>query len=561
MNSDLAATKTRRIVVLARTPGDEGDLVGLLNEQAEPHVVRTADEAVAALRSQDFDGAVAESSELLALARSAGQFQTETILEAIGHPVCIVGREGEITWSNRKFKSYASDVAQTIRDVCGEICRAMSDGKSHDHRMTIVHQTITVGRDHTFDLTGSPLLADDGQVDRFLALLWDASGTRRLQEKLNAIDNAGRDLLGLDKDTVGKMEAADRLKMLEEKVVAYSHDLLDFDHLIVRVLDERTNRLDTVMARGISEEAAELEILVGADGNGISGYVAATGRSYLCPDTTKDPRYLKGLDNARSSLTVPLKLQQRVIGILNVESDRVSAFSEDDRQFAEIFARYIAMALQILQLLVGERYATTGQLAADVDAEVKGPLNDILRDVSAILEKHSDNADLKTKLQAIITDVDRVKQAVHRATDPSAVSGLRYDSVQTDPVLRDKRILIADDEDIIRETVAEVLGQYGALPVMARDGNEAIAMLKAQTFDLVLSDIKMPSRNGYEVFSAARAANQSCPVILITGFGYDPNHSIVRASKEGLSGVLFKPFKVDQLLEEVRAALIAAASN
>jgi hypothetical protein len=41
----------------------------------------------------------------------------------------------------------------------------------------------------------------------------------------------------------------------------------------------------------------------------------------------------------------------------------------------------------------------------------------------------------------------------------------------------------------------------------------------------------------------------------MTGFGYDPHHSIVRASQEGLQAVLFKPFKVDQLLSEVRKAL------
>jgi DNA-binding NtrC family response regulator len=72
---------------------------------------------------------------------------------------------------------------------------------------------------------------------------------------------------------------------------------------------------------------------------------------------------------------------------------------------------------------------------------------------------------------------------------------------------------------------------------------------------LILSDIKMPNKNGYEVFAAARAAHRDCAVILITGFGYDPNHAIVRASKEGLTGVLFKPFKVEQLMEEVRNAL------
>jgi DNA-binding NtrC family response regulator len=41
----------------------------------------------------------------------------------------------------------------------------------------------------------------------------------------------------------------------------------------------------------------------------------------------------------------------------------------------------------------------------------------------------------------------------------------------------------------------------------------------------------------------------------MTGFGYDPNHSIVRASREGLATVLFKPFKIEQLLEEVHKAL------
>jgi DNA-binding NtrC family response regulator len=50
-------------------------------------------------------------------------------------------------------------------------------------------------------------------------------------------------------------------------------------------------------------------------------------------------------------------------------------------------------------------------------------------------------------------------------------------------------------------------------------------------------------------------------VILMTGFGYDPNHSIVRASQEGLQAVLFKPFKVDQLLAEVRKALSAAPAR
>jgi DNA-binding NtrC family response regulator len=65
----------------------------------------------------------------------------------------------------------------------------------------------------------------------------------------------------------------------------------------------------------------------------------------------------------------------------------------------------------------------------------------------------------------------------------------------------------------------------------------------------------MPDKTGYDVFAAVHKHCTSTPVILMTGFGYDPNHSIVRASQEGLQAVLFKPFKVEQLLSEVRKAL------
>ena len=73
-------------------------------------------------------------------------------------------------------------------------------------------------------------------------------------------------------------------------------------------------------------------------------------------------------------------------------------------------------------------------------------------------------------------------------------------------------------------------------------------------FALVISDIKMPDRSGYEVFRATKEAFTDTPVILMTGFGYDPHHSIVRASQEGLQSFLFKPFKARQLIEEVKKA-------
>jgi DNA-binding NtrC family response regulator len=94
----------------------------------------------------------------------------------------------------------------------------------------------------------------------------------------------------------------------------------------------------------------------------------------------------------------------------------------------------------------------------------------------------------------------------------------------------------------------------GAIEVL-----EAAAAGKQPRFDAILSDIRMPDRNGYEVFAAARKAMPGVPVILMTGFGYDPHHSIVRASQEGLQSVLFKPFPVDRLIDEVKKAVSKSA--
>jgi FixJ family two-component response regulator len=73
----------------------------------------------------------------------------------------------------------------------------------------------------------------------------------------------------------------------------------------------------------------------------------------------------------------------------------------------------------------------------------------------------------------------------------------------------------------------------------------------------VISDIRMPDRNGYEVYRRAKELDANLPVILMTGFGYDPHHCIVRASQEGLQSFLFKPFRATQLLDVLRKTLAA----
>jgi DNA-binding response OmpR family regulator len=82
----------------------------------------------------------------------------------------------------------------------------------------------------------------------------------------------------------------------------------------------------------------------------------------------------------------------------------------------------------------------------------------------------------------------------------------------------------------------------------ARDGQEALTMARLSTYDAILADIRLPDLSGYEMYRRLREAQPQARVILMTAFGYDASHSIVKARQEGLRFVLYKPFRIDQLL-------------
>jgi DNA-binding response OmpR family regulator len=74
-------------------------------------------------------------------------------------------------------------------------------------------------------------------------------------------------------------------------------------------------------------------------------------------------------------------------------------------------------------------------------------------------------------------------------------------------------------------------------------------------------DIRLPDLDGCEIFRRLREIQPQTPIILMTGFGYDPTHSIVKARQEGLQTVLYKPFRSDRLMEAVEMALRSASSG
>lgn len=493
----------------------------------------------------------------------------QSVLRALGEGICILDPQGRMAWSNEYYNALDESVRREVRSLCVQAADSVSS-LHHEARGSLVTKHEIQNEDGTriYDvyITGIAERDDDGlHAGRVAAIVRDVTLTKLAQRKMSAIDRAGFELVRLDVDEIREMNAMQRLQLLENRIVRCAKELLKFDHFAIFLIDQRDERLRLVMQSGLPDEIQDLDLYLENEGSGISGHVAATGESYICNDVTQDERFLPGLGGARSSLTVPLRVSDRIIGIMDVESVEPGAFDEQDRMYAEIFGRYIAMALHMLQLLVTERTETNLSACDRVSGEINEPLEDIEHEINW-LNEHEKNADPETRdhIKRILIDVESIRNRVRSvAAGPQTLLGVDKAMLERekDPALIGKRILIADDNQKIRKIIGEVLQHRGCVTTVVSDGVEAIAELEAVagdaecTFDLVISDIQMPDRNGYEVFSSARKNCPGVPVILMTGFGYDPHHSIVRASQDGLQSVLFKPFEIQLLMTQVREAL------
>lgn len=580
-------------LLLVTNPGAEGvatpqgeRLVALLSERFRVEVT-TPDLAPARMQQGRFDLVTTYGGAFLTLATSLASSRDHQLLNALSEGVCLTDQDGLVLWSNTRFAAYDPQTRQRITAACRQSARQMADPGSRNGAAVAGpvggkrYEVSGSDDQRVLEVAVSPVGSAQG-APSMVAVVWDVTAARSTMLKAAAIDRAGDELVRLDAELVRTMHTPERIRVLEQKIVKIAHDLLAFDQFNIRLIDQRTGKLELVMSKGLPPDAMEVRLFAKPEGNGISGYVAATGQSYICYDTTTDPRYVAGIQDAKSSLTVPLRLSDKVIGIFNVESNTPAAFDEEDRQFAEKFANHVALALHILDLLRVERVGTSETVGHTVEDELAAPLEELAADVAKLkAAAATDPTQALRSIDRIVAEVDALKRRVKDVTSgPQTILGAdeALSDSTLDPVMAGKRVLVADDEGRIRQVIRDVLSARGAEVVVCENATEAIAALHAASvptpaspglergatapggdtkrgFDVLVSDIRMPDKTGYEIFAEARKLYPDLPVILMTGFGYDPHHSIVRASQEGLQCVLFKPFQAERLVEEVHKAL------
>jgi response regulator RpfG family c-di-GMP phosphodiesterase len=115
------------------------------------------------------------------------------------------------------------------------------------------------------------------------------------------------------------------------------------------------------------------------------------------------------------------------------------------------------------------------------------------------------------------------------------------------------RILVVDDEKVIREIIADFLSMEGFIVRTAEDGSAALVELSRQPYDLVLSDLKMPNMGGLELLAAISKHAPNVVTVIMTGFG--TVETAIDAMKRGAYDYILKPFKIEEVVLTVRRGL------
>ncbi len=132
--------------------------------------------------------------------------------------------------------------------------------------------------------------------------------------------------------------------------------VVQYDAAGVFLIDSEGVAMESTATFGYEEEDDRLELKIG---QGLIGTVAKSGEAVIVPDVSKDPHYVNAHDSTRSEIVVPIRLNNRVIGVFNLESEVLNAYTKHDLDLLEAFASQAAVSIERARL---QRRLMTGRI-------------------------------------------------------------------------------------------------------------------------------------------------------------------------------------------------------
>jgi len=558
-------------IIFYGDPTDGGAAaLATLRDLFETVEVTNAEDLPSLLEQGDYVGVIGTGEAVHSGSGDDQQGWNERILEELPDGVALVNDENTIAWCNARFKQLIVGDEPNGADffaVLGDPHILGPDFSPFNKAVVTGESSTTdlrVGEKKYYQLHVSPVSEPQAAGRELIAVVRDITREMHRKQKLEAIHRAGVKLTDLKPEEVSEMSVEDRIDLLKSNIIHCTQDLLNFNVVEIRLLEHATGELTPLLSEGMDQDAAGRSLFAERQGHGVTGFVAATGQSYLCEDTSEDDLYLAGFEGARSSMTVPLVLHDGVIGTFNVESPDPRAFSENDLVFLEIFARDVAVALNTLELLVAQRVNAFQESIEAIHRAVALPIDQILNDTVQVIETYiGHDTEVKDRLWSILRrarDIRGLIQEVGKNMTPAEAVPAMVQSADRKR-FEGARVLVVDADEEMLESAHAQLERMGCIVETARAGGQAISMVRSSLGDapygVIISDVRLPDMTGHNLQVHLKKMMEKVPLVLMQGFGYDPGHSIVKARQDGLhpKAVLYKPFRVDQLLDVIQTIL------
>ena len=271
----------------------------------------------------------------------------ETIINSLNEGIWVEDEKGFCTYANPKE---AEMLGYTQEELIGkhwsevvypseyEHMKRESEKRSRGIASSYETLLITRNKEKVPVIISATPLFKEGKYIGLIGVTIDIRKQKELEKKLSAIYNLSKEMaLSLSLDQISKI------------VLNAAEKVLNFSNIDLFLVNEEKNELHLKECRGLKEPEGYTVIPLSGE-KGITAHVARTGKSLNISDVRKDERYLFGLEGSRSELCVPIKIKDKVIGVLDAESKELNAFSEEDQRLLETLASQTAIAIENARL-------------------------------------------------------------------------------------------------------------------------------------------------------------------------------------------------------------------
>jgi CheY-like chemotaxis protein len=308
----------------------------------------------------------------------------------------------------------------------------------------------------------------------------------------------------------------------------------------------------TAMLRGLKADQGILRRLVD------------TGIPQVVNDIRETETNLSALaeeEGLESMICVPIFSRDELWGFLAAFSQEKSRFKEEDGRIITLFGGQIGQFLEhlsesirdsldeVLVPILGSielmnfRYKDRGTIPISEVLDAQNRFRRRVLSYIAGLEQGS--------LEKITGEEEARREGITLPSgDELSVEEVITIAGDENPTPNTKKVLVIDDQPIVTDLLVSVLERMNYQSQVASCGKEGLEMFGKERFDLVITDLGMPDISGWEVSQAVKQKRPDVPVVVITGWGVDPDPNKVRDSKVDL--IITKPFQVDQLEKTIR---------